>query len=354
LCYHASSALSFRYQSVETLIRDLKHYFRETLGIQIEPKLWKGNEDLPFFLHDLYVFYTISLQGKPCILMVARESEVATPTNVRKHIALLHVKAGIPCIYVSKTASSYNRKRLVKQGVQFVIPHKQIYLPSLGIDWLDICRYCHEFRVVSKLTPSTQVVVLYALLHEKNQFFPLALAKALNYSTMTMTRALNELEGANLGKTTRKGKERLFTFSYDLSLLWMQAEPLMQNPVKRRVWLELKAKNVKEIKSLKRVLAGFSALAEQSMLSSPAVPIYAVCMRDWKALEKSINIHELPSEEGADIEIEIWKYDPRLFTKDGVVDTFSLYLSLRENQDERVEAELQKFIKKALNGKRFR
>ncbi len=327
---------------MEAVIQDLKHYLQETLGICLNPKPWRGAKNLPFFLQDFYSFYTVLLLMKPFILAVPRGSGELTPALVRKNLEQLQAKAGIPCIYVCKTISSYDRKRLIQHGIQFVIPHRQTYLPGLGVDWLDRYRSCQTHRSIHRIMPSTQAVVIYALTHQnEKQFIPLKLAKALNYTPMTMTRALNELEMVGLGKAVRKGKERWFCFAENRSLLWKQAEPLMQNPVKKRLWLRLEKSNIKEVETV-GVLAGLSALAE---LTPPIHPIYAVSSEVWKRLQQLGTVQELPSAEEADIELEVWSYNPKLFAKGGLVDFFSLYLSLKGTQNERVEIALEKLIK---------
>jgi len=40
-------------------------------------------------------------------------------------------------------------------------------------------------------------------------------------------------------------------------------------------------------------------------------------------------------------ELEVWSYSPELFAKKGVVDRFSLFLSMRENNDERIQSALE-------------
>ena len=42
--------------------------------------------------------------------------------------------------------------------------------------------------------------------------------------------------------------------------------------------------------------------------------------------------------------IEIWKYDPKLLSHTGTVDKLSLYLSLKDNDDERVQIELDNLL----------
>ena len=177
------------------------------------------------------------------------------------------------------------------------------------------------------------------------QLTPLEVANALHYTAMTMTRAFDELESLNLGKATRQGKQRQFIFMQDLPLLWAQAEPMMQNPVKKRFFLGLNKKEIKQIKS-RGFLAGLSALEELSMLSSPKHLTYGVSLQTWKELQKIGNIEKLPLAEEANIELEVWSYDPRLFAKEDRVDPFSLYLSLKEMHDERVKIALKKLIEK--------
>ncbi|MFA7176805.1 MAG: hypothetical protein WC114_06125, partial [Smithellaceae bacterium] len=46
-----------------------------------------------------------------------------------------------------------------------------------------------------------------------------------------------------------------------------------------------------------------------------------------------------------DYEIEVWSYEPALFAMDGVVDRLSLFLSLRDEEDERVEAALEQMMR---------
>ena len=39
--------------------------------------------------------------------------------------------------------------------------------------------------------------------------------------------------------------------------------------------------------------------------------------------------------------VEVWKYSPKLFAKKGVVDRFSLFLSIGEDNDERVQSAIE-------------
>ena len=44
------------------------------------------------------------------------------------------------------------------------------------------------------------------------------------------------------------------------------------------------------------------------------------------------------------IMVELWKYDPLLFVKDGLVDPVSMAMSLADTDDERVQGELERYM----------
>ena len=66
---------------------------------------------------------------------------------------------------------------------------------------------------------------------------------------------------------------------------------------------------------------------------------WAVSKHDAQELAPSL------SKEFGDNIVEVWKYDPRILAEDGKVDMLSLYLSLRDTEDERVHKEVNQLIK---------
>jgi hypothetical protein len=84
------------------------------------------------------------------------------------------------------------------------------------------------------------------------------------------------------------------------------------------------------------------------MLARPTAPVYAISMDGWKSLKLLNAVVELPVPESGTFEIEIWSYSPLLFQKKEMVDQFSLYLSLQDNTDERVQTALERMMEKIL------
>ena len=90
-----------------------------------------------------------------------------------------------------------------------------------------------------------------------------------------------------------------------------------------------------------------SALPEYSEMNASKQENYAIGRGNYFILEETGQLQNLNDYEG-NCCIEVWKYSPVALTK-GVtkqnnVDPLSLYLSLKENRDERIEMALEKII----------
>ena len=209
-----------------------------------------------------------------------------------------------------------------------------MYLPFLGIDLREHFKDTRETE--ANFSPSTQVVVLYYLSQNaQRRLTPKALANALGYSIMTMTRALDELDGVGLGTIAMEGHERVLRFNRDKKQVWETALKRLRSPVKKRLWV----KNFSD--RLFGVRAGLSALAHYSNLTEPLNPVLALERKQWKRVQTKDDVIILDITEPDASKLEIWSYSPTLFGEKRVVDRFSLFLSMREDEDERVQSALE-------------
>jgi hypothetical protein len=94
--------------------------------------------------------------------------------------------------------------------------------------------------------------------------------------------------------------------------------------------------------------AGLSALAQFSLLAAPNHSVFAVGMNEWQTIKRQEKFTQLTVAEPESYEVEIWSYSPQLFAKESVVDKFSLFLSLKDNFDERVEKALHEMMEKVI------
>jgi hypothetical protein len=256
---------------------------------------------------------------------------------VRKHIELVREKFDGPCVYVHSGLSGYNRKRLIEQLVPFIIPGNQMYLPELG---LDLREHFRKLRGgITRLSPATQTVILEALVHDLDPHAtPTMLAKQLGYTVMTMTRAFDEIQSVDLGDVSQFGRERRLTLDADRRALWEKARPFLSSPIGRRICVPRDSLVPDTF-----VKAGLSALAHYTRLGEPSHETYAVGRSEWENAREPEAGVGLSAEQGT-CELEIWRYSPRGFAKDGIIDRFSLYLSLQNLNDERVEAALEEMM----------
>ncbi len=320
-----------------SIIRDFEQYLSDLLGVKVASMSWDIQDSMPFFLQEQYSFYEIILMDHPYVIMINNGEDEVAPTELCKHMEKIHEKWKGTCVYVHTMISSYHRKRLVENRVPFVIPGNQMYLPDLGIDFRE--RFTKTRSNVTLFSPATQAMVIYFLTNRKmEKVTPSLLARQLNVSVMTMSRALDELEGISGIDISRKGRERIVHISEDRKILWENTRGFMRSPTKRIRYCQKKH----EIPDGFIVIAGLSALSRYSLLQSPSLPEYAISYRNFN----KVKFYEpVRSVEEADCSLQVWFYDPTLFTQDGVADPFSLYLSLQEEaSDERVETALDEMM----------
>jgi len=322
------------------LARKFEKYLFENLGLSTHLTPWSKQKSLPYFLRDLYTMYECQLLSQPWLVMSARDGEEVTPATIRKHIEQLQKTWAHEVLYLHPTLSSYNRKRLIEQKISFVVPGNQMYLPMFGVD---LREHIRNARTVSpkKFSPATQVVLLSILYNlPRDGVNPAQLAEKLSYTRMTMTRAFDEIEATGLADVCMESRERVLRYEGERNHLWEKSLELMRTPVSKRIQVLMPHTN------LPLIPAGESALARHSMLAEPPNPAYAMSSETWKAMQQAEDLRELKIHEPGSIEIEIWKYPPELFVRNGTVDPLSLYLSLKGTTDERVEIALDELLEK--------
>lgn len=324
---------------MEDMIHKTRRYLGDTLGLNIDLEPWPEYQRLPIYLQDSYKFQQTKLNNLPCLLMIALGEQEQTPAVIRKHAENIRERWEGEVIYVRRNITAYNRKRLIQHKVSFIVPEKQLYLPLLGIDLREHFRRIRSER--EQLSPSTQAVLINALLDRKHhEYTPKELADKLGYSTMALTRVFDELEFAGIATTSRQGRKRFIEFTVDRQHIWNSAQSFLRDPVKKRVLVNRMSSQIPN------VVAGLTALSQISMLSAPERMTYAISGRAWKTIKEEDGLEQLPSIETNAIELEIWHYDPVTFAINGGVDPFSLYLSLRNSKDERIQIALEEMMEK--------
>ena len=324
--------------------KDFQHYLEEVLGITPLVHPWQEAQELPLFLRQGYTFFSAEILKTAVLLAIDKDRELRSPTTITKQLQEVEKRCSKPVVFVRNQLASFQRKRLIEQKTAFVIPGNQMYLPMLAIDLREHFRQLRD--VSSKLSPATQATVIQMVL--KPQLVEMnskEVAGRLGYTKMTMSRTFNELENLELVEILHRGRERVLIPPRDRRLLWTKAEPFLQSPIKS-IHHVSRFEGVGTVVRNIGTIAGLSALARYSMLADSKVPVIAVTSRQWREQSESLPKVKMHSDDPDALSVEVWNYDPHLFSDDGVADRLSLYLSLKHVADERVEMALEEMMEK--------
>lgn len=294
---------------------------------------------LPLFLVNSYDFRTTRLFNKSFVLLLRRGRSSPTPAQALKHMNMVEDSFGKKVIFVLADLESFNRRRWVENGLSFIVPGKFFFCPMYLVDFRESAR--HPVRVPDdgrkSISASTQALLLAYLLHNPPCTNLTDWAGYLHYTRMTASRARRELEANNLCDVHRSGKSMTLDFTVDRRSLWEQAVPFLRNPV-----LRTKEVEIADSAGLLLLRSGISGLSDLSMLADNPLPTYAMSSATYKAAFEAGKITENPSDSARSALIEHWSYAPSVLATEGnTVDRLSLYLSLQNSPDARVQGELE-------------
>ena len=323
---------------MKNLVSAVKDYVKEVLGDITGGQPWTDASKLPFFLQDLYLFHCIEILDKPCLLVICRNRSGETPAVIRKHCLAVTEHYANDIIYVVEAITSFNRKRLIEQKVSFIVPGNQLYLPMLGLDLREHFKDARNTKQKALSAVAQLLLISYILGRYNRSLSVKELARLLGYSAMTLTRAIKELAEKDLALAEIIGREKRLTFSISVKELWSKVLPDLQNPIKKSVWIAMAQR------PLSFPIAGESALAESTIIAAPENRTMAIYAVEWPGLKKRMGLEEREEQDIACIQLQLWRYNPALLTEGKTVDPLSLWLSLKDIKDERVDMALDQLM----------
>jgi len=326
---------------VDKLAKKLEHYLSEVTGFDIvtEPIVRK---DLSHSLSRRYMLYRLTIGKLAFTAIFLREEIEFKPIQFVKHMSQLASRIDDEFCLVAQYLSAYARKKLIELKIAFVVPGVQMYLPRLGMELRERSAGIRSVKI-EHYSPASQVVLFYHLLGRiQGPITPTKLSNLFGYSSMTMSRVFDEYEATDIASVEKIGRSRFISFPDDRRTIWHKALPRLRSPIVQtyRVFTH-------ELSWQKLLRAGLTALSVKTMLSEPEIPEYVLSRDEWIAMKKA-GVQTIPVEEPETCMLQLWRYDPKMLEVDGCVDPFSLYLSLQDNQDERIELALEDLMEQYL------
>lgn len=333
-------------------MKKIQQYIEETLGIPLfmDPLSKQETGDLPMYMHELYRLYKAELFHLDFILAEPKQQDEFSILQMDRHFEFLGQKRNKKVILVLPKLESYLRKRLIEKGINFIVPGKQLFLPDLFIDLRE--SYSRPPKKKQEtLLPSTQFLVIYHILSKNKNDWQLEgkafkeVATKLGYTAMAISKIAEELKYHEIIQVVGE-KEKSIRFRLERSELWhdLERRNLWTSPVSKRIYTDVKPEQPFLLYS------NAYALPEYTDMNPVMQKYYAIEKKDFSGLQKNnLLVNENPYE--GNYCLEVWKYNPMplaalLFNDLSVVDPLSLYLSLRENHDERIEMAKEQIIEK--------
>ena len=315
------------------------NYISEVLNIncsQIDMHLEKII--LPLYL-DLYEVQSISLDGVKVLFITPRET-LSNVKALKKHLEKLQTLSDCFVSLLLNDISEKRKKSFLENHIPFVVTNNQIYLPFMAIYLQEKTKT--KIEAISQLTPAAQLVFINFFKQNSRELAVASLAKKLQFSEMTTTRALRQLVATGLfeiKKGSITNSDLLVTKIKDKKELFNKIEPYLINPVKNFFYIEKE-----ELKNKELMPSGTTYLSMFSMLGREELETWAFY---GKSTDFKTATNEL-TDISKQAKIEIWKYNPKLVCLEGTNDSISVYLSLKNSTDARISKENKKLITKAI------
>ena len=282
-----------------------------------------------------YKFYDGEFHGMP-LLFAEPKGKVATPRCLSVTANNLTSLLQLPIVFLLPACPAYERQRLIDKDVYFVVSEKYVHLPMLLAN-----ERVRKTKQAKTLTPVAQYLLLYHLqIGSIEGMAARDIEDKIPYSYASITLGLTCLEDLGLcKKVAEASKRKVIHFDMKGMNLWEQAQPFLVNPVEERIYCDglLSDDSFPE--------CGINALAHYTRLNPDperTIMMSVKQLRNFKSSEALVH----PNEFDGNIIIEAWKYPPvtAIGVKAEWVDKLSLAISLREDEDPRVEGEVERLI----------
>lgn len=241
-----------------------------------------------------------------------------------------------PVVFILESSPSYERQRLIDKDVFFVMRDKFANLPMLVAN-----ERMRKSRPAKRLTPIAQYILLYHLQVESLEGMSARdMSDKFPYSYESVTLGLTCLSDLELcKKVSDGGKSKFIRFSLKGKELWDKAKDFLIDPVEKRVYCD------SLVTEQEFAQCNINALSHYTWLNPDHSQMFMMSKKELQSLIAEKALHNMNEYDG-DVMIEAWKY-PIVSNKDDNnewVDKLSLAISLREDDDPRVEGEIERLI----------
>ncbi len=243
---------------------------------------------------------------------------------------------GGTAVFILPIGPNYERQRLLEKGVYFVMSDKYAFLPNLAS-----LEYIANRKTAKKLTPVAQYLLLYHLqIQLLEGMTAKMIAELVPYSYESVTLGITCMADLALCEKVAVGpKSKAVHFSFKGRELWDKALEYTFSPVEEKFYCdEFSA-------AADYPICGVNALSNYSHLNPDKEDWRMLTAKEYRNCRTTGQFVRQNPFDGNFI-IEVWKY-PAITSKSKpaeYVDRLSLVLSMMDDEDPRIEGEIEYLI----------
>ncbi len=311
--------------------KQLEQYF----GCEVKISEYKNKLALPIFM-TMRDIVMVELYGVNfAIVDIIKEAELSVAA-MKKQKAKYEEALQCPVAYKVAPNSVAMRNALVKNGVSFVDLPENVFLPFMGIVLQDV--YQKQLVKTDKMMPATQMVFLELLyMNDEESALKSEVASKLNLTKTSITRATAQLKEMGLIEQIKSGTEISIKRNCPRKEYYENAKAYLINPVQKVITI------MRQEATFELFEAGESALSQVSELNPPRIEECAI----YKGAEviEQLDVVDSRCEDGNEcMNVQLWKYNPSYFAREGLVDPVSLACTFKGNEDERIEMCMEELL----------
>lgn len=314
----------------------MEKFLKDIFGIDAVCRKFYDFAGLSHLLVDAYEYILVEINEVKFVAIAPIYEQPTIPTLVN-HMKKISSAKNLPVVYHPRSLTYSKMKGLLQQKVPFIVDAKQAYLPFLGMFLQAVSDEKNE-KVKFSL-PAQLLAMMYLYSREPFLYIKKAV-EFLPYSAMSITRAMRELEVSELFYVEKDKQNKVLRSQLAKQELFEELKARFNSPIWKRGYID------NGCVAKKMVLAGEDALAEKSMLANTLPAKYA-------AYKKNVDVSTLHNElldSKKQSELQLWSYNPLLFSQLDIPDPISLVVTLMDVHDERVDQALDGIMEEVWEG----
>ena len=302
------------------------------LRLSITYNTWDKDSDIPLFINNNFKIQSCSINGIECLCLVPY-GELPNLNALRKQMECIQNVDDKPIFLLLDNISAFRRDNLIENNISFILKDQMVFLPFMATILTN--KKGDNIEIVDKLTTTAQLLFIWILYQNSDRYYISDALDSLNTTNMSLTRAYRQLVATKMFDEHKDGRRIYLTTNLNKVDLYKPMKPYLKSPVIKEGYIFNKDINTDMYK------AGDSLLSDLTFISQSRLPIYAIHKNNVKDLE----IQDELIRYDLQTKIQVWDYNPLIFSKDNkTIDNLSLITSYLNDEDERIEKELEQLL----------